>query len=86
MTRYSVYLEIADDGRRMAHMPSLPGCTVRAPAGTRPRAGLLALVRDRQTQGKPPDDVLDWQPDLQSFSIRCLLRHLDNAEDLRAAS
>ena len=62
MTRYSVYLEIADDGRRMAHMPSLSGCTVRAPAGTRPRAGL------------------------QSFSTRRLLRHLDNAEDLRAAS
>lgn len=39
------------------------------------RADLLALV-----QGLP-DDVLDWQPDPQSFSIRGLLRHVGNAEE-----
>jgi uncharacterized damage-inducible protein DinB/predicted RNase H-like HicB family nuclease len=39
------------------------------------RADLLALVRDL------PDDVLDWQLDLQSFSIRRLLRHVGNAEE-----
>lgn len=39
------------------------------------RADLLALVRDL------PNDVLDWQPDPQSFSIRRLLRHIGNAEE-----
>jgi uncharacterized damage-inducible protein DinB/predicted RNase H-like HicB family nuclease len=39
------------------------------------RADLLALVRDL------PDDVLDWQVDPQSFSIRRLLRHIGNAEE-----
>ncbi|MGC8787225.1 MAG: DinB family protein, partial [Anaerolineae bacterium] len=38
------------------------------------RADLLALVRDL------PDEVLDWQPDAQSFPIRRLLRHIGNAE------
>jgi uncharacterized damage-inducible protein DinB/predicted RNase H-like HicB family nuclease len=157
MTRYRVYLEIADDGRCMAHVldPStgsgqaLPGCIARAssrddalcqlpdairdyhawlrrhgepappedepieievagestgfgpfdpgdaaalfPPDREPvtheeverycrlmayaRADLLALVRDL------PDDVLDWQLDPQSFSIRRLLRHIGNAEE-----
>ncbi len=39
------------------------------------RADLLALVRDL------PDELLDWQPDEQSFSIRRLLRHVGNAEE-----
>ncbi len=39
------------------------------------RADLLALVRDL------PDDVLDWQPDPLSFSIRRVLRHVGNAEE-----
>ncbi len=31
MPHYPVYLEIADDGRCMAHVLDLPGCVVRAP-------------------------------------------------------
>lgn len=38
------------------------------------RADLLALVRDL------PDEILDWRPAPQSFSIRRLLRHIGNAE------
>ncbi len=149
MTRYPVYLETDDDGRCMAHVLNLPGCTVRAQghdealsrapeaihethawlrrhgelapsrdepieievAGestgfgpfdpgsaaalfppdrelvtpkemewafrmmTHARADLLTLVRGL------PDDVLDWQPDPQSFSIRRLLRHVGSAEE-----
>jgi predicted RNase H-like HicB family nuclease/uncharacterized damage-inducible protein DinB len=149
MRIFPVYLEIADDGRCMAHVLDLTGCTVRAPSrdealhrlpdairdhhawlrrhgepappeeepigievagestGFGPfdpgdaaalfppdrepvthegmerhfhlmahaRADLLALVRDL------PDDLLDWQPDPQSFSIRRLLRHVGNAEE-----
>jgi uncharacterized damage-inducible protein DinB/predicted RNase H-like HicB family nuclease len=148
MTRYAVYLEIAEDGRCMAHVPDLPVCIVRAldrdetlrqvpeaireahawlrqhgepaPAEEEPieieiaaenigwgpfdpgdaaalfppdrepvtseemervfrlmahtRADLLALVRHL------PDDLLDWQPDERTFSIRRLLRHIGNAE------
>jgi len=148
MARYAVYLEIAEDGRCMAHVPDLPGCIVRAldrdetlrqvpeaireahawlrqhgepaPAEEEPieieiaaenigwgpfdpgdaaalfppdrepitpeemervfrlmahtRADLLALVRHL------PDDLLDWQPDERTFSIRRLLRHIGNAE------
>ncbi|MGQ9494228.1 MAG: DinB family protein [Anaerolineae bacterium] len=148
MSRYPVYLEIADEGRCMAHVLDLPGCTVRAatremvlqllPEGIREyhiwlrrhgepappanepieihvagessgfgpfdpgdaaalfppdlqpitpeemehyfrlmgyaRADLLSLTRDL------PDEVLDWQADAQSFSIRRLLRHIGNAE------
>jgi uncharacterized damage-inducible protein DinB/predicted RNase H-like HicB family nuclease len=149
MARYPLYVEIADDGRCMAHVLDLPGCIVRAPSldeamrqlpdairnhhlwlrrhgepappdsesieieiagksvGFGPfdpgnaaalfppdretltpegmeayfrlmshaRADLLALVRDL------PDDVLDWQADPRSFSIRSLLRHVGNAEE-----
>ncbi len=39
------------------------------------RADLLDLVRDLS------DEVLDWQPDPESFSIRRLLRHIGNAEE-----
>jgi hypothetical protein len=38
------------------------------------RADMLALVRDL------PDDVLDWEPHPESFTIRGLLRHVGNAE------
>jgi uncharacterized damage-inducible protein DinB/predicted RNase H-like HicB family nuclease len=149
MARYPVYLEIADDGRCLAHVPDLPGCVVRAPTpqgalrqlpgairdhhawlrrhdepappadepieievvaehtGIGPfdpgdaaallppdrepvtpaqmercfrlmahsRADLLALVRDLA------EDLLDWQPDRRSFSLRRLLRHVGNAEE-----
>jgi uncharacterized damage-inducible protein DinB/predicted RNase H-like HicB family nuclease len=149
MIHCSVYLEIADDGRCMAHVLGLPGCIARAPtrdealrrlpdairdthawlrrhgepappadepiefeiAGesrgigpfdpgnaaalfppdrepvtpeemeyrlrllSRSRADLLALVRDL------PDEILDWQPIPDSFSIRRLLRHVGDAEE-----
>jgi uncharacterized damage-inducible protein DinB/predicted RNase H-like HicB family nuclease len=149
MDHYAVYLEIADDGRCMAHVPDLPGCTLQtmtrdealrqlpgairdyhawlrrhgevAPPPDEPiavevagehigvgpfdpgnaaalfppdrqplmpeemeehfrlmahsRADLLALV-----QGLP-GDLLDWQPDPGSFSIRRILRHIGNAEE-----
>jgi len=39
------------------------------------RTDLLALVGDL------PDEVLDWQPDPQSFSLRLLLRHVGNADE-----
>ena len=149
MRIFPVYLEIADNGRCMAHVLGLPGCIVRSPSrhealrrlpdairdyqawlrrhgepappeeepieievvgestGFGPfdpgdaaalfppdrepvthegmehyfhlmahaRTDLLALVRDL------PDDVLDWQLNPQSFSIRRLLRHVGNAEE-----
>jgi uncharacterized damage-inducible protein DinB/predicted RNase H-like HicB family nuclease len=39
------------------------------------RADLLALVHNL------PDEVLDWQPDPDAFSIRRLLRHVGDAEE-----
>jgi len=47
------------------------------------RADLLDLVRDPSTGSGQvlPDDVLDWQPDPESYSIRRLLRHIGNAEE-----
>lgn len=39
------------------------------------RADLLELVRDL------PEEILDWRPDPQSFSMRGLLRHVGNAEE-----
>lgn len=39
------------------------------------RGDLLALVADL------PDEVLDWQPDPQSLTLRRLLRHVGNAEE-----
>jgi uncharacterized damage-inducible protein DinB/predicted RNase H-like HicB family nuclease len=149
MAHYSVFLEIADDGRCMAHVPDLPGCITReltrdralrrlpdairdyyawlrrhgepAPpvdepieieiAGesrgfgpfdprsaaalfppdrepvtpdemeyhlrllTHTRADLLALVGDLS------DEILDWQPSAESFSLRRLMRHVGNAEE-----
>jgi predicted RNase H-like HicB family nuclease/uncharacterized damage-inducible protein DinB len=39
------------------------------------RADLLALLRDL------PDDILDWQADPHSFTLRALLRHVGNAEE-----
>jgi len=32
LSLYRVYFEVADDGLCMAHVPELPGCTVRAPS------------------------------------------------------
>jgi predicted RNase H-like HicB family nuclease/uncharacterized damage-inducible protein DinB len=149
MTRYSVYLETAADGRCMAHVPGLPGCIVRAPTRDEALSRLLEAIRDchawLRSHGEPippadepvevevagestgfgpfergsaaalfppdrepvtpeaiesyfrfmaynradllalvrdlPDDVLDWQPDPQSFSLRGLLRHVGNAEE-----
>lgn len=149
MTRCTVYLELTDDGRCVAHVPDLPGCFVRASeraealnrlpdairsyhawlagrgepvpvaegviewevaeeiSGLAPldpgdaaalftpdreslsaeemeryfqlmdysRTDLMDLVRDL------PDDLLDWQPTPQSFSVRRLLRHVGNAEE-----
>jgi predicted RNase H-like HicB family nuclease/uncharacterized damage-inducible protein DinB len=51
------------------------------------RADLLALVQAPSTALRPssgrglPDDLLDWQPDADAFSIRRLLRHVGNAEE-----
>jgi predicted RNase H-like HicB family nuclease/uncharacterized damage-inducible protein DinB len=39
------------------------------------RSDLLALVQHLS------DDLLDWQPNAESFSIRRLLRHVGNAEE-----
>ena len=39
------------------------------------RADLLALVEDL------PDELLDWRPDPQSYTIRRVLRHIGNAEE-----
>jgi len=46
MTRHAVYLEIAEDGRCMAHVPELPGCIVRAPARNQALAQLPGAIRD----------------------------------------
>ena len=157
MIHYPVYLEIADDGRCMAHVLSpstgsgqaLPGCTVRAPSRDEALRRLPEAIRDYHAwlrrHGEPapldeepikietvggssgfgpfdpgdaaalfppdrepvtpeemehhfrlmaharadlltlvqalPDDLLDWQSDPQSFSIRRLLRHIGNAEE-----
>jgi uncharacterized damage-inducible protein DinB/predicted RNase H-like HicB family nuclease len=149
MRIFPVHLEIADDGRCMAHVLDLPGCTVRAPSRHEALRRLLDAVRDyhawlrrhgelalpdeepveievagESTGFGPfdpgdaaalfppdrepvtpeemehhfrlmahtradllalvqalPDEVLDWQPDPQSFSIRRLLRHVGNAEE-----
>ena len=149
MTRYPVYLEIAGDGRCMAHVLDLPGCTVRAPSRDEALRRLPNAIRDYHAwlrrHGEPappeeepidieivgessgfgpfdpgdaaaffpqdrepvtpeemehhfrlmaharadllalvqalPNDLLDWQPAPQSFSIRRLLRHIGNAEE-----
>jgi uncharacterized damage-inducible protein DinB/predicted RNase H-like HicB family nuclease len=149
MARYPVHLEIADDGRCMAHVLELPGCTVRAPIRDEALRRLPDAIRDYHAwlrrHGEPappdeepveievvgestgfgpfdpgdaaalfppdrgavnyegmehhfrlmahtradllalvqalPDEVLDWQSDPQSFSIRRLLRHVGNAEE-----
>ncbi len=39
------------------------------------RADLLALVEGL------PDDLLDWQPSPESFTLRRILRHIGNAEE-----
>jgi len=43
------------------------------------RDDLMALVQDL------PDDLLDWQPDPASFTLRRLLRHVGNAEEWYAS-
>jgi predicted RNase H-like HicB family nuclease/uncharacterized damage-inducible protein DinB len=149
MIRYSAYLEIAVDGRCLAHVPDLPGCVVRAPARGEALHRLPDAIRDYHTWLRrhdesapeaeeaievevagessgfgpfdpgdaaalfPPDkelvtaeemehhfhlmahsradllvlvqglsdNLLDWQPESGSFSIRRLLRHVGNAEE-----
>lgn len=149
MTCYPVCLEIADDGRCLAHVLELVGCTVRAPTQHEALRQLPAVIRDYHAwlrhHGEPapptdepieirvagkstgfgpfdpgdaaalfppdrepvtpdemedhfrlmaharadllalvqvlPDDLLAWQPDPHSFSIRRLLRHIGNAEE-----
>jgi uncharacterized damage-inducible protein DinB/predicted RNase H-like HicB family nuclease len=149
VTRYPAHLEIADNGRCMAHVLELPGCIVRAPSRDEALRRLPNAIRDYHAwlrrHGEPappedesieieiagesiglgpfdpgdaaalfppdcepvnheemehhfrlmahtradllalvkalPDDLLDWQPDPQSFSIRRLLRHIGNAEE-----
>jgi predicted RNase H-like HicB family nuclease/uncharacterized damage-inducible protein DinB len=39
------------------------------------RSDLLALVQE------PTDELLDWQPDPESYSLRRVLRHVGNAEE-----
>ena len=149
MIRYPTYLEIAADGRCLAHIPDLPGCVVRAPARDEALHHLPGAIRDYHAwlrrHGEPApeadepvevevvgessgfgpfdpgdaaalfppdkepvtpeemehyfhlmahsradllvlvhglsDNLLDWQPDPGSFSIRRLLRHVGNAEE-----
>jgi predicted RNase H-like HicB family nuclease/uncharacterized damage-inducible protein DinB len=47
------------------------------------RADLLALVHAASsgTEASPPDELLDWQPTPESWSLRRLLRHAGNAEE-----
>jgi predicted RNase H-like HicB family nuclease/uncharacterized damage-inducible protein DinB len=46
MTRYHVYLEIADDGQCFAHVPKLPGCHVRALTREEALRQLPGAIRD----------------------------------------
>jgi predicted RNase H-like HicB family nuclease/uncharacterized damage-inducible protein DinB len=46
MSRYPVYLEIAADGRCMAHVLALPGCSVRAPTRAEALHRLPEAIRD----------------------------------------
>jgi predicted RNase H-like HicB family nuclease/uncharacterized damage-inducible protein DinB len=48
MSPYRVYLECADDGLCMAHVPELPGCAVRAPGRTEALILLRDAIRDYQ--------------------------------------
>jgi uncharacterized damage-inducible protein DinB/predicted RNase H-like HicB family nuclease len=147
--RYSVYLEIHSDGRTMAHIPALSGCTARATAREEALRRGPEAVREHHAwlrrHGEPalppnepveleiagentgfgpfdpgnaaalfppdlapvsademerfirlmgyarvdllapvgdlPDEILDWQPDPQSLTLRRLLRHVGNAEE-----
>ena len=62
MTRYLVYLEIADDGRCMAHVLGLPGCIVRAPSRDEALCRLPNAIHDyhawlcRHGEPAPPDE------------------------------
>jgi predicted RNase H-like HicB family nuclease/uncharacterized damage-inducible protein DinB len=148
MTGYSAYLEIANDGVCMAHVPDLPGCFVRASARDEALRRLPDTIRDHcawlRRHGEPAspqdeefeiqiagedagvgpfdpgdaaallptdrepvtleemewhfrlmghsrsdllalaseieDDVLDWQPAPDEYTIRRLLRHIGNGE------
>jgi len=152
MSRYPVYLEITDD-LCLAHIPDLPGCTVRAPSRAEALARLPAATRDHlawlRRHGEPvppeddpieveiageshdfgpfnpgdaaallppdrvpltpeemetyfrlmaharadllvlverlPDELLDRQPDAESWTIRRILRHIGNAEEWYAS-
>ena len=148
MSRYLVYLEVTDS-LCMAHIPDLPGCTLRAPSPAEALARLPAAIRGHlawlRRHGEPvppagdpveievageshgfgpfnpgdaaalfppdrtpitpadmevyfrlmaharadllalveplPDDLLDRQPDPDSWAIRHILRHIGNAEE-----
>ena len=62
MTRYPVYLEIADDGRCMAHVLELPGCIVRASSRDEALCQLPNVIRDYHAwlrchgEPAPPED------------------------------
>ena len=62
MTRYPVHLEIADDGRCMAHVLDLPGCIVRAPSRDEALRQLPEAIRDyhawlrRHGEPAPPEE------------------------------
>jgi uncharacterized damage-inducible protein DinB len=62
MTRYPIYLEIADDGRCMAHVLGLPGCIVRALSRDEALRQLHDAIRDyhawlrRHDESAPPEE------------------------------
>jgi uncharacterized damage-inducible protein DinB/predicted RNase H-like HicB family nuclease len=62
MMRYPVYLEIAGDDGCMAHVPNVPGCTVRAPTRDEALRRLPEAIHDchawlrRHGEPAPPDD------------------------------
>jgi uncharacterized damage-inducible protein DinB/predicted RNase H-like HicB family nuclease len=62
MIHYDAYVEIADDGLCLAHVPALPGCIVRAPTRDEAWRQLPQAVRDYHAwlrrHGEPaPDDA-----------------------------
>jgi predicted RNase H-like HicB family nuclease/uncharacterized damage-inducible protein DinB len=149
MVCYRVYLEIADDGRCLAHVPALPGCIVLASTRAEALERLPEAIRDHhawlrrhgedaplpdepvtfeiagESVGSGPfdpgdpaallppdrdplgceemeqlfrlmahsrtdllmlveglsDELLDWQPAPEAFTLRSLLRHIGNVEE-----
>jgi predicted RNase H-like HicB family nuclease len=62
VTHYPIFLEVADDGLCMAHIPDLPGCTVRAPTREEALRQLPEAIHDyhdwlrRHGEAAPPVD------------------------------